>query len=239
MCFCAGASFGVGGTLVLLGLVFICILLFFQSKPMKEKWAYVPLSIVPLLFGIQQICEGFVWENVNNETAIRIFTFFAFAFWPFWIPFSFATIEASYVMKKQLKKRLAMKPKPRLIWLLFNVAIGLAMTILITVKMYTKPMHASIRNNHILYGGDIHAIYATNPSSWTLGDCLVISVYIYLIISSMLLSSARGTVLLAVTTAITLIVAVVVFNETWTSIWCFFEAIVSLIILYIIYMETK
>lgn len=236
MCFSAKASFGVGGLLVFLGLFSLGLACFLPYRSgVKQRLAYFPLSIIPLLFGIQQISEGFVWLDITDESAIRVFTFMAFAFWSFWIPFSFALIEFNHVGKRNKKWRLS--SKTRLLWCIINAVIGFILLVFIVISLYQKPLHATVQGKHILYGYDTHAAYAVNPSSWTFTDAIVIALYIYLIISTMCLTSARGGTLLRIVSAITLIISIVVFQQTWTSIWCFFEAIVSVLIIYILFQE--
>ena len=132
-----------------------------------------------------------------------------------------------------------MLSKTRFIWLCVNTVIGIALLIDVIVGLYRKPVHARIQGNHILYGYDTTAAYAISPCSWSVGDTFGIGLYIYLIISTMCLTSARGGLSLGVISSITLVISIVVFQRTWTSIWCFFEAIVSVIILLIIWEELR
>lgn len=105
--------------------------------------------------------------------------------------------------------------------------------------MYRAPMNATVHGNHILYGYGTDATYAISPSRWTAGDIIGVALYIWLVISSMFFTSMRGGWFLGLVSAITLVIALAVFHITWTSVWCFFEAIVSLIILWMVYTEMK
>src|SRR5207248_5124124 len=57
----------------------------------KASRRYRPLAVLPALFGVQQISEGFVWVGLGRDdpelarTSARVFLFFALAFWPFWL----------------------------------------------------------------------------------------------------------------------------------------------------------
>jgi hypothetical protein len=231
MCFCHQASFTAGAILLGLGIVtvFLTLCRVNCSLPIRKRLFYVPLAIISIIFGTQQICEGFVWLNTNNVTAVRIFSFFAFAFWSFWIPVAFLAVEWIHFSSGQSRKI-------RYGWILLNVIIGFFMLIFVSLHL---PHHATILGKHIVYGDSMTAAYAINPSSWNAADGVTIGVYVYLIISTMILTSARGGKWLGLISAITFIIAVAVFQQAWTSVWCFFEAIVSLFILYIVYIETK
>ena len=85
MCFSAVASYSAGAVLLPAGLY--CLVKSLQKQP-----SALPLAIVPLVFSVQQICEGFVWHGLEHESpdvvrmASLAFLFFALAFWPCWFP---------------------------------------------------------------------------------------------------------------------------------------------------------
>ena len=94
MCFSIEASFAVGTALLPAGAY--CVHAAARKRP-----RLLTLAIVPFLFGIQQIAEGFVWLGLQREDpemvrcASLAFLFFALAFWPFWFPFMTAQQEPS------------------------------------------------------------------------------------------------------------------------------------------------
>ena len=84
MCFSAQASF-------LAGFGLLASSFYFLRKPIKPE--YRLLKLVPIFFGIQQICEGIVWLtqlNPHYQTVALVarsaFLFFAFFLWPMYIP---------------------------------------------------------------------------------------------------------------------------------------------------------
>ncbi len=80
MCFSAPASFSAGAVLAVLGTVLL-------NKIRSER--FMLLGFIPWLFAVQQIAEGFVWLYCPlNTFAKNIFLFFAYVFWPFWVPLS-------------------------------------------------------------------------------------------------------------------------------------------------------
>lgn len=93
MCFSATASFMASGALLPLGAAAIAMAL---GQP--DRLA-VPLAMTPLLFGLQQALEGMVWMGLNTQAqeanghaitvgAVLAYLFFAFAFWPVWMPWA-------------------------------------------------------------------------------------------------------------------------------------------------------
>src|SRR3990172_555766 len=91
MCFSATVSFVAGSALSLVGLVSIS-----YAQSLKQRM----IAIIPLSFGIQQIAEGFVWKGIETQSDMLVyygahaFLFFAFFFWPIWIPLTMRTIES-------------------------------------------------------------------------------------------------------------------------------------------------
>ncbi len=92
MCFSATASFAAGAVLTPAGVY--CI-----TAALRKRPGSLPLAVVPLAFGIQQISEGFVWEGLEHgdaalvRPASLVFLFVALAFWPFWFSFSSALMD--------------------------------------------------------------------------------------------------------------------------------------------------
>ncbi|HTU25147.1 MAG TPA: hypothetical protein VMF30_07105, partial [Pirellulales bacterium] len=93
MCFSPQASFTVGAALLPAGI-------YCTQSAVRKNIGFVPLALVPIAFGVQQITEGFVWRGLNAadaalvERSSVVFLFFAIAFWPCWIPLSLAIAES-------------------------------------------------------------------------------------------------------------------------------------------------
>jgi len=236
MCFSGKVSYIAGGILLSLGLCCISICCFASGHHgVKQRLSYFPLAIVPLLFGMQQITEGFVWSDLQNETAIGIYMYMAYAFWCFWIPFAFMIAEIGYFRINSRSPTTRRKARFRMVVLMINTLIGFAFMIYMTTSILKKPLQATIRGGHILYNGNPRATYAVAPDTWSIGNGFGVSLYVYLIISSMCVTSMKGGRLLGIVSAITLTITLVVYHITWTSTWCFFQAIVSVIIVWMIW----
>ncbi|TMV04770.1 hypothetical protein FGK63_16940 [Ruegeria sediminis] len=91
MCFSAQASFIAGAALVTCGGVTL-------HMARQAGARYLPLASLPLVFGLQQVSEGVLWLSFDTAAgpslaAALVFLFFAYWFWPFWVPMSSAMIE--------------------------------------------------------------------------------------------------------------------------------------------------
>ena len=100
MCFSATASFVAGGALVATGLTTVKIC---QNKK------HIPFASIPLLFGVQQLSEGFLWLALEKQqyshwetNSTYFFLFFAQIVWPLWVPFSIRLMELSPRIKQRL-----------------------------------------------------------------------------------------------------------------------------------------
>lgn len=93
MCFSANASFLASGLLVVVGTATLAIPL--GSADRRR----LPLAMTPLLFGLQQGLEGVVWLGIEGHpqpsggestlvAATLAYLFFAYAFWPVWMPWT-------------------------------------------------------------------------------------------------------------------------------------------------------
>ncbi|MBJ7450464.1 MAG: hypothetical protein JHC71_00100 [Blastococcus sp.] len=91
MCFSATASFTAGTALIAVGAVTL-----HRAQGRKE----LPLAAIPLLFGLQQVSEGFLWVGLNNGLAglqawsTYIFSLFSHVLWPRFVPLAFLLVEA-------------------------------------------------------------------------------------------------------------------------------------------------
>jgi hypothetical protein len=200
MCFSASASFIAGGGLVALGGISLVI----AKKEDKI------LAAIPLLFGIQQISEGFQWERLNIGTTSAIagyfFLFFAFIVWPVYVP-TFV-----WLLDKKRKKLLR--------WFMF---LGIIVAVYFSWLLLTEAMAISKINACISYGFNLPL---AGP---------VLLAYLLAIFGSLLISSHRTFRWFGVIAFILALVSWIFFKITFTSVWCFFAAIVSSIFFVYVY----
>ena len=201
MCFSATASFTAASLLSVIGIA--------SLKSIKNK-NYTFLAAIPLLFGIQQFCEGVVWVSLNyglSESLLYFFSYsfllFAYILWPFWIPVSLYFLET----QKQRKN-----------WFIFLVLLGISLAIFLAYTVYMHGITPTISDQHITYD--------TNNYDNKIAFIALLIYFITTIVPFFLISSSILNIfgiLLLLSAAISLYVWQVAF----TSTWCFFSAILS------------
>ncbi len=212
MCFSATASF-VAGTL-LLGIGIAAI------KKVKNPKQYLFASM-PLIFSFQQFTEGFVWLSLLHpayepfhKPATYTFLILAQMHWPLWVPFSIMLIE-----KNKIRKHI----------LIVFSAIGALVACYLIYCFIDYPVNSQIGSYHIFY--EIHF-----PVSNTFYGR---ATYFALTVIPPFISSIKRMHWLAWATLVSYIAAKVFFNEYAVSVWCFFAAIISIIIYVIVRAQAK
>lgn len=207
MCFSTTASFASGAILTVIGISSI--------KKTKEK-NQIPFAIIPFIFAIQQFSEGFVWLSLLNSTnqfwqqfSTYSFLLFALIVWPAWVPISMFLIE---------------KNRKRKIILGVFLGLGLLLAILSSIYLIIYKSEAQITSYHIHYELQI-----------PLGTKIFIGI-LYLIptIISNFISSTKGVALMGVFILLSYLVSRLFFNDYVLSIWCFFSALISIKIYFIL-----
>ncbi len=202
MCFSAPASFIAGTVLSSAGVVTLK-----QAKKKRE----IPLALIPLFFGVQQLIEGFVWVSLHqgwfrfNKIVTYLFTFFAQVFWPIFVPIAVFLVEP-------------VKWRRRAISVCIGLGASVGLYLLSTLIMF--PLSSQIVN---------HSIQYLCPSP-TIPFSLHAVVYVLATCLSCLLSSHSLIRLLGISTFIFLGIAHYFYAATFASVWCFFAAVLSLII---------
>lgn len=212
MCFSASASFVASGVLGVVGVASI--------KTVQSK-SQIPLASIPILFAIQQFIEGFLWLSLTNsgyvgleESTTYIFLFFAQVVWPFLVPFAMFYLEKDKLRKKILGYLT-----------LFGAAVSMYLAFCITFY----PITGSISSNHISY-----IIDYPHSQSWFSGVFYFIPT-----VFPALISSVKGMRLFGLTILISFIVTKVFFAEHVVSVWCYFAAVLSVLIYFILKKMTK
>ena len=212
MCFSTTASFASGAILTVIGISSI--------KKTKEK-NQIPFAIIPFIFAIQQFSEGFVWLSLLNSTnqfwqqfSTYSFLLFALIVWPAWVPISMFLIE---------------KNRKRKIILGVFLGLGLLLAILSSIYLIIYKSEAQITSYHIHYELQI-----------PLGTKIFIGI-LYLIptIISNFISSTKGVALMGVFILLSYLVSRLFFNDYVLSIWCFFSALISIKIYFILANENS
>lgn len=199
MCFSASASFIASGALAGAGATAI-------TKVKKKK--QLAIALVPIFFAVQQAVEGMQWLAVKNgppNVAIGYgFLFFAYLFWPSYIPFAARAVEQD-VNRKQLYNIL--------------LVIGIATSAWLLVALILNPLTITVHKHGIIYDVPGYFPYA--------------SIIFYLIstIGSGALSSRRYIKAFGILAGIFAGISWLMYTTAFTSVWCFFSAILSCILI--------
>lgn len=207
MCFSATASFGSGVILAVIGVVTLKI---------TRKPSHLVFAFIPILFAIQQISEGFVWLTLQNvayarwqSIPIHIFMVFAHIVWPLWISLSALLLEKGEARKKILS-------------VLFAIAILLSSSEV--YYMLQTTITAEISGHYVKY------IFEYPPVYVIVTDIL----YGLVTIVPCFVSGVKKMWLLGICFTVSLIFSAWFYQAHLLSVWCFFAAILSIIIYLII-----
>lgn len=223
MCFSATASFGASAVL---GAVGIITLAKAKTKPKRV------FGTIPLIFSIQQLSEGFLWLCLKDPALASYQPFFTYTFlvfamavWPFWIPFSIWLLEKDVKRKKIIKG---------FVWTGAVVAAGVGVILsLYTVEAITPfcltcpgTPTASIKH-HLHYEFAIPQMVKNLIVAFSV-------LYIAATIITPFISSIKHMKWLGVVFLTSYLFAVMFYSGFVISVWCFFAAILSFVVLWIL-----
>ena len=170
------------------------------------------LAAIPFLFGIQQIIEGFQWIYLNSGSSSLIlgyaFLFFALIIWPIYVP-TFV-----YILDKKRRKILK--------WFVF---LGIALAFYFIELLLTQGLIVHKIRSCVNYG-----FY--NPLQY-----FSTLIYLLAVFGPLFFSDYKVFKWFGVATAILAIIAEFFFAIDFTSVWCFFAAIVSS--MFFVYIKYK
>jgi hypothetical protein len=202
MCFSAAANFTGSGVLATIGVGTLT-----KVKHRRE----LLFASLPALFAIHQFIEGFVWLGLDGILSPQVthdmgaaFVLYAQGLLPFLLPLSVMLFEAD------AKSRKRMVP--------FLVA-GLLTTLYILWALIAYPLQIYVKANSIVYIND-----ATN-------NTFVAVVYVIATCGSLLFSKVRDMVAFGVANLAILLTVMAVKRYAFTSLWCAYAAVASVIIL--------
>jgi hypothetical protein len=225
MCFSASASFA---TALVLGLQAAGLLRGSLSAPSgSPQRGYFPLLFIPLLFGVQQASEGVVWLNLPSTelsqpsmplvVASYVFVFFAYVFWPFFVPLAFLLAERRGFAEKKGATGSVNTPVRR--WLLFALAVFGALLSLFFGSFAGRVDPTAVRS----VGG--HIAYLPHDTDLP-SPALLKVVYVVTIFVPPLISSLKGAWAFGVSNAVFALYAITQYRiEEYTSVWCFFALV--------------
>jgi len=222
MCFSATASFGLSGALLLTG--GYCV-----HRAVNRKRSFLPLALIPIFFGVQQLIEGAVWLALPERNSALLpplalaYLFFALIFWPVWIPLCASLIER--------------RPRTRRL-LQFATLVGLvgSLALYLPVLIHPHLIHITIIDHSLHYGMEESPAFVLTERFPRLHDAFRILwqvIYVALVSTPLLVSSERRLADFGIAALLSAVVSHVFFAYAFASVWCYFAAVVAVYLGYV------
>jgi hypothetical protein len=209
VCFSASANF-IGGSV--LGAIGVATLL--EVKHRRE----ILLAAMPCLFALHQFTEGFVWLGLDRRLppivahdAGAAFILYAQGLLPFLLPLSVLLIEPTESRQRRM--------------LDFSI-LGGALAIYLLWGLIAYPLQVSAGADGVVYLNHI-----TNTT-------VVAILYVAATCGALFFSGFRPLVVLAWVNLVGLLVVMQIRRYEFTSLWCFYAAVVSVII-YVFFRKSR
>jgi hypothetical protein len=201
VCFSASANFIGSAVLGSIGVVTLT-----EVKHRRE----LLFAAMPLLFALHQFTEGFVWLGLDGRLppivthdAAAAYILYAQGLLPFLLPLSVLLIEPTRARRRRM--------------LDFSL-LGAGLTVYLLWGLIAYPLHVSSAGHGIIY---------TNQITTT---TLVAMLYVTATCGALFFSGFRTLVLLGGLNLIGLLTVMLVKRYEFTSLWCAYAAVVSVII---------
>jgi hypothetical protein len=202
MCFSATANFVGSGVLGALGIVTLT-----KVKHRRE----LLFASLPALFAIHQFIEGFVWLGLDGKLSPTVthdmgaaYMLYAQGLLPFLLPLSVLLFEPNG------RSRTRMAP---------FLVIGGATGLYILWALTAYPTEIYVRQHSIVY---------TNRAT---GHMVIAILYVIATCGSLFFSKVRAMVAFGVANLVILLVVAAVKQYAFTSVWCAYAALASVIVL--------
>ncbi|HEY2466532.1 MAG TPA: DUF6629 family protein [Terracidiphilus sp.] len=202
MCFSAAANFTGSGVLGTIG-----VLTLTKVKHRRE----LLFASLPTLFALHQFTEGFVWLGLDGVLSPAVthamaaaFMLYAQGLLPFLLPLSVLLFEPD------ARSRRRMLP---------FLVIGCLTGLYILWALIAYPTQTFIKANSIVY---------FNPAT---NNIVVAVLYIIATCGSLFFSKIRDMVIFGVANLVILLVVMAVKSYAFTSVWCAYAALASVIVL--------
>ena len=170
----------------------------------------LPLASLPVLFGAHQVTEAFVWWGLRGDvaastgrSALWLYTLFAFVVLPVLAPLAVLLIEPATRRRRMMGR--------------FAVLGGLVSAVYLA-SMAREPMTVMVRGNTLGYGTGV-------PH----GELLAV-VYVTATVGALVASSHRRIALFGAANAVVVPLLVLVAAHAFTSLWCLWAAVASVVI---------
>ena len=202
MCFSPDADAVVGGIVVVIGADAL--------RHVREP-KQILLASLPVLFGLHQLDEAFVWWGLQGRISeslgrvgVWIYLLFALVALPALVPIAVLAIERSAVRRRVIAT-----------FAFLGIGVGVALGL----SMFRGSIDAAIDGRHIAY--DVSALHQGGQ---------VTALYVLAACGALVLCSYRDIAALGLLNLVAVPVLMWLTVSGFISLWCFWAAIVSVVI---------
>ena len=207
MCFSAEASFAGGVIISAIGVI---------TVTKVHKSSQILFACIPLFFGLQQVTEGILWLTIPNpghgdllKFSTYLFLVMADVLWPIIIPLSVLVMEVNEKKKRAIR------------YLLY---LGISVSLYYSYCLLMFNVNPEIVGFHIQYNTDF-------PDSM---QYIAFAAYLIASITPLFISSIKRTHFMGFLMFFSCAVTAIFFTQYLTSVWCFFAALISGVIFWIL-----
>jgi len=200
MCFSMTASLAAGGFLLGVGTM---------TVKAARRPSEIPFAAIPLLFAIQQLSEGVVWWTFDHDAPglnfvmTQFYSFFSHVLWPAYVPLAVLLLEPPGGRNRLLK---------------LTAIAGVGVGFYLLYSMFEYPITSRPTGGHIEYVSP-HFFAALTMTGYLLATTV-----------SPLLSNEGMVRIFGAFALISFVLAYLIFARWFISVWCFFAAILSVVV---------
>lgn len=173
-----------------------------------KKGKLLPFAAIPLIFGIQQTIEGLNWLSDGNAflhmAATYGYVMFSHVLWPIYVPVAVRMIEPGSQRKRFLN------------WF---ILLGVSISIYILYYVFKGPVTSTLGPTGIWYEIPFPN-FVVVPLAYVFATC-----------GSCFFSRHKFVRVFGMAMLASLIVSYAYYVDAFTSVWCFFAAILSFIVI--------
>ena len=173
----------------------------------QMRQGHVVLATLPLVLGVHQVIEAFVWWGLQGHEphaieriAVWAYLLIAFVVLPIFVPLAVLINEPSR------QRRKVMAPL---------VALGVAVSCVLFATMLRGPVDVRLRPYHLAYSIDLNH------------GALIVALYVTAICGTLLLSTRRRVVTFGIVNLVAVGVIAWLTIDGFASVWCGWAAISS------------
>ena len=206
MCFSATASFIASGSIGSIGLAGL--------REVKKSPQFA-LALIPVVFAVQQGIEGIIWVSTDSTcvtfVASKAYLFFAYTFWPVYIPWA---VRLGETVKK---RKDILFP-----FLIAGTLIGLYGLWL----AFIAPEHPVLVNENLQY---------QIPEKYYIFGIL----YVLAVTIPCLISTSKWIKIFGIFLFLTFLVALIFSYQAVASVWCYYSAFASILVYFHLRAQRK